>query len=536
MKKRLYKWHRILSMLIALPLVLWAGSGFMHPLMTSIRPKIATQNLPVLAVDFSRIKVGLKETLDKNGISRIKNFRLVHIGGNWFYQVKIPGQNELLYFSTDKGKRLPKGDVLYARYLAGQFLGGVRKEQGTKSKELIANSQQLTATSDCCAAATETAMGITGSTRILAVKPVTGFTPEYKSVNRLLPVYKVFFNRDDDLRIYVETGHDRFALAVDNNRERFDRWFGWFHTWTWLDGFGHVQVIAMGLIMLVIFATSLIGLWLFFSTKSKKTDHVVVKARRWHRYTAVSISLFTLLFSLSGFLHIAAKWNPDELHKVFVADTFSTHKMNLSFSALKQHIPDSMQITNVGLVKMNTGDYWQVATKSRESGVLSSESKRPMAEMQAAMPETFYLSCADLKPLSGGEKMYAAYLAQRLLMQEEQSAHSQQPTATFPITRFGNEYNFADKRLPVWVVTFKNGEQYYVETSSGHLASKVSAADLLEGYSFALLHKHHFMDWGGKTVRDLSTLFWAGAQIFMVIFGLVLFYRIQTQKRKKTSV
>ncbi|MBE7178654.1 MAG: hypothetical protein INR69_19800, partial [Mucilaginibacter polytrichastri] len=224
MKKKLYIWHRRLSVIIALPLVLWAGSGFMHPLMTSIRPSIATQKIPVVPLDTSRIKLTLPEIMRKNSIGEIGNFRLVHFGDNWFYQVKTPGQNKLQYFSADKGIRLRNGDALYARYLARTFLTGEISEPGSKSNDRISNNNQLKTTYDCCAAAAETAMGLTGDSRILAVKPVTDFTPEYKPVNRLLPVQKVFFDRDDDLRIYVETAHDRFALAMDNNREWFDKW------------------------------------------------------------------------------------------------------------------------------------------------------------------------------------------------------------------------------------------------------------------------------------------------------------------------
>jgi len=36
MRKNIYKWHRTLSLIIALPVVRWAASGFMHPIMTNI--------------------------------------------------------------------------------------------------------------------------------------------------------------------------------------------------------------------------------------------------------------------------------------------------------------------------------------------------------------------------------------------------------------------------------------------------------------------------------------------------------------------
>ncbi|MBE7176239.1 MAG: hypothetical protein INR69_07555 [Mucilaginibacter polytrichastri] len=519
-KKNLYRWHRILSLIIALPLVLWAGSGFMHPLMTSIRPQVATQTLPVFPADILKIKVSLQEALKKNNISRIENFRLIHIRDNWFYQVKLPERDEPLYLSADKGRLLPNGDAVYAGFLAREFLSGP-----TNSPQIV-NSPRKFGGDDCCAAATAAALGVSGDVRILAAKPVTRFGGEYKSVNRFLPARAVWFDRDDDLRVYVETAHDRFALAVDKNRERFDRIFGWFHTWTWMDGFGKAQVVLIGLIMTTIFSTSLIGLYLFFSSTSKKGDHKLVKARRWHRFTAVTISLFTLFFSLSGFLHIAAKWKPDDREKHFVRDRFSGNALNPDLAALQKIAGEKGLLSNLSLVNYAGKACWRLELTDKHKSN-SPQNGNAMADRRSAIAETIYVNCADGRVILPGEKGYAKELALRL-----SGYAAGDVTHVAAVTRFGEAYNFADKRLPVWEVGFRNGERWFVETSSGHLASRISRGDLLEGYSFALLHKHHFMDWGGKTVRDISTLFWAGAQIFMVIFGLILFSRIRKQKQK----
>ena len=63
------------------------------------------------------------------------------------------------------------------------------------------------------------------------------------------------------------------------------------------------------------------------------------------------------------------------------------------------------------------------------------------------------------------------------------------------------------------------------------LSVKVDDTDLYEGYSFALLHKHHFMDFGGKGLRDFSTMFWAMAQIAVVTIGLILWRKASKKKR-----
>ncbi|HTD93315.1 MAG TPA: hypothetical protein VK644_05875, partial [Chitinophagaceae bacterium] len=64
------------------------------------------------------------------------------------------------------------------------------------------------------------------------------------------------------------------------------------------------------------------------------------------------------------------------------------------------------------------------------------------------------------------------------------------------------------------------------------LAARVTGGDITEGYSFALFHKHHFMDFAGKTTRDISTMFWAGMQVAMVTVGLILWRRSRRRRSK----
>jgi Ca2+/Na+ antiporter len=57
--------------------------------------------------------------------------------------------------------------------------------------------------------------------------------------------------------------------------------------------------------------------------------------------------------------------------------------------------------------------------------------------------------------------------------------------------------------------------------------------ELVEGYSFALFHKHHYMDFAGKTTRDISTMIGAALQIMMVIIGLIFYFKWRKRKTKK---
>lgn len=511
MRKKLYQLHRRLSIIIAIPVLLWAISGFMHPIMTNIRPAIATQGIPPVPIDSARIHFPLGEALRKHHIDSILNFRLVHIDTNWFYQVQPGGQAVPLYISCTNGNVLTAGDWLYAQYLARQFLEGPAVYRTAVGGGVVNGSH------DCCGAATETVLNPAKGAKVANVSMVHVYDNEYKSINRLLPVYRVSFDRPDGIRVYVETTQDRFSFAMDNRRAVFDEIFRLFHTWGWLDFPGKGRLAVEMLVALTALFTAVLGIYIFFTTRSPRgAANGLVKARRNHRITAIVAALFTLMWTFSGSFHAFSKFRDDVRDRYFVSTHFAADKVDCNWARLQSVCPQP--VMNISMVEMDRAAYWRVAMMPEKVAV----HKDLMKDARAALPPVVYVSTADYSVLSDGDKHYAAWMATQFSRRSVGEIRS-----VTPVTAFGDEYNFTDKRLPVWKVSYDAGghERWYVETSSGRLASKVDDRMVVEGYSFSVFHKHHFMDWGGKTVRDASTMFWAFMQVVLVSFGLVLWFK-----------
>ncbi len=527
-RKNIYKWHRTISLIIAIPVCLWAISGFLHPIMTNIRPKVATQWLMPVAIDSNKITVPLQTALTQNGIDSFQTFRIVHINNDYFYQVKLNNKIELQYYSTLTGKLLANGDWLYAQYLAKQFLEGQKKDS-SNHKAFNTNIIPITASHDCCNAATNFILnGKTGS-KVKSVDYVQAFDKEYNSINRLLPVYRVEFDREDGIRIFVETGQDRFATAIDNNRYAFTLFFQLIHNMGWLDFLGNGRLVIEVILSILTFLTSLIGIYIFFTTKSKKVvGNDKVTARRNHRYTSVFISLFTLLFSFSGGFHAFSKFKEDVRDKYFIQNNFAVNQINFNFSQLKSVA--KQPITNINLVRINGSNYWQVTTNSTSKKPTTSlKGKDMMKDMSVPPPSNIYISTNKGSVLIDGEKQYANFLATSFSNHLETEIK-----ATTVITKLEKEYNFTDKRLPVWKVqyTTNHNERFYVETLTGKLSKKTDDTDIWDALSFNFLHKHHFMDFAGKGWRDFSTMFWAASQIAMVVIGLILYFKTRKKNNK----
>lgn len=451
----------------------------MHPIMTNIRPAVVTQVYAPGIVDSARLRVWLPldTVLRRRHIDSIAAVRLVHIDTNWFYQVRpVGGGAAPMYVSCTNGKVLPMGDWLYAQWLARYFLegGGSHGVSGPVD--------------DCCGAATDAVLHPARGAAVGNVSLLTAFDNEYKSINRLLPVYRVDFERADGIRVYVETGQDRFSFAMDRRRVVFDGFFRICHLWGWLDWLGRGRMVVEVLVAFTAFFTAVLGIWIFFTTRRRTKG-----ARWWHRLTAIVAVLFLLMWSFSGGYHAFTKL-VGAPEPVAPAAHFAVAGLGLDWGKLGAVVGRPM--TNMGVVRIGEKVYWRVCVKG---GGLC------------------YVGVGDYQVLPDGDKEYAMWLASRFVRGGVKAEW---------VTAFDEEYNFAFKRLPVWKVsTASPGHSgVYVETCSGDLAARMDNASYAEGYSFAMFHKHHFMDWGGKKVRDASTIWWASLQVILVLVGLFLFF------------
>jgi len=537
--KSIYRWHRRLSLIIALPVVLSAGSGILHPIMTNIRPAVATQGLTALAVDGSALRVSIEMALDSNHIDSVSRVRLVHIDSNWFYQVQRWGDDVPVYLSAKNGHKLYQGDWLYAQWLARQFLEGPGPRGAGAAGAIVRTASVSNDEPDCCNEATSSVLNAGGS-RIVGAVRLTDFDEEYNEVNRLMPVYRVAFDRPDGIRIYVETTQDRYAFAVDNRRAAFNRIFEYIHTYEWLNFLGKGRYVVMFLLIGLAFVTTVLGIYIFYSTSGRWVPgNSYVRARRNHRYTAIVISLFTLAFTFSGAYHALSKLK-DVVRVQYVA-RFAPLGLRPDVAALAAVAGGP--VSGLSVVNVDGSLFWRVrvfggaggAGGAGPAGGVDGAGGKPykkdlMRDMRASEPTIAYVRVSDGRLLPDGEQRYARWLAGQF------SGHPEnQVVAATLVTKFDRDYNFTDKRLPVWRVDYpvNHHERYYVETSSGMLAARVDDLDAIEGYSFALLHKHEFLGGLGKGVKDFSTIFWAAAQILLVTLGLVLWVRQRRRVRRR---
>jgi hypothetical protein len=471
----LMRWHRRAGIVACIGVLAWSLSGISHPLMTRLQPRPATQAPPAQSLDLSGA-LPLAQVLERQRIAEIAAFRVVRLDDAQYYQVTLPGQPVRFYFSIEDGSILPQGDRQYAERLARHFTGDY-------------------------------------SAGVIDAEVVTQFDDDYPSVNRLLPAWRIRFAREDRLRAYVDTGSSRLGTLTDGRKAVLATWFRTLHTWEFAGEANVLRVSAMTALLASAFFAALAGLWLYAVRWRSLSPRPTL--RRWHRGIAIAVSLSTLLFAFSGAWHAWQSWQRDVAPlplngERFAAEAFGAFPLSHGSAPVREAAGSAV----------GAEPAWRVAYIAQEGRSQTAGEHAAHGAAHAASPLALrYVSARTGAVLPDGEHERAVHIARR-------AAGEQPVLGVEPVTRFGGEYGFVFKRLPVQRVTMTDGVRYYVETSSGEIAARIDGADAREGWTFAYLHKwdglKHLV---GADARDAIVALFALGNASTAALGLALFLR-----------
>jgi hypothetical protein len=473
-KQNFYKWHRILGLTALIPVIMWTLSGLSHPLMSNwFRPTITRE---VYKPEHKELKpnLSIQQVLDKHGIASFINFGLVNFNNQTYYQV-LGKDSVSNYYSATNGEVLKDGDKQYATYLARYF-----------TQDSTSNVKNITLQKT--------------------------FDGHYQPINHLLPVWKVAFDRPDGMDVYVETGQSRMGTFNNNTRKAMLALFEQLHTWAFLADIGGEQfrIIVLLIIVGILFLSLLSGLtvyglfWKKFKTaqQNRKADNRKDTrfVHRFHRQIGLIVSFVMLTFITSGAFHLIVLFhNIKPAGQVYIQ---LINRKDLAFSNLQLPLADSA-IKNISLIKYEDSIYYQVSDFKKN---------------------TTYFNATSGKQLTNGDMKYAEWLANFYRVAPGiQKVNGK--VQTTQIRQFDNEYGFINKRLPVQKVRYPTGENWYIETTTSQLATKVAGIDRAEGLSFIFLHKYFGMSWAGKNIRDIVSMLAALGVLVVSLFGFAAFIK-----------
>ncbi|MFA5494386.1 MAG: hypothetical protein WC247_06380 [Porticoccaceae bacterium] len=446
------RWHRLLGWAGGAALILFGLSGLSHPLMTWFGPQQAVFFPP--QGQFSSADIAaIPQVLAANGIDRPQLVKVVPTARGSMLQVTHDGGIQRQYFSLADGREYPGFDRRHGEWLARHYTG-------------------------------------LADTPIRAMTLQTTFDNAYPAVNRLLPVWRVDFDSDDNLTAFVHTELNALASLTNDTRTLQQTIFQTFHSWRWLD---HVEPARVA--VLLVLATALAAMCLTGMAMALTLPRRALGGqRRWHRALAYGLWLPLLAFALSGLFHLlhnAGGGGPQLLTYAAPVEI-----AGLGTATAPIEVPAERPLNSITLVTGPGGRLLyrldepagnpahHVGHHARFDGTPTS---RPARLVDAATGAPSPLTDEDLA------RFFAATHLDLAPGRIEGSAI---------VTQFGPDYDFRNKRLPVWRVDHPGGTAF-IDPANGALVDHVDGADRLEGLSFSHLHKWNFLTpLTGRQIRD----------------------------------
>jgi hypothetical protein len=158
------------------------------------------------------------------------------------------------------------------------------------------------------------------------VRKIDQFTDEYPSVNRLLPVYRVAFKREDGLVVFVYTETSVLAGVNNELKTQLQQIFRVVHSGSGLGAIHEgLRVVLMGGLLLTVLGTALAGVALLSGIRRSKPAPGV---KHWHRGGAYVLSLPLLALAVSGLWHLLQNAGPKPPSNLRLSAPMKVDQMN----------------------------------------------------------------------------------------------------------------------------------------------------------------------------------------------------------------
>lgn len=471
--------HRLLAVSGAVGLLLWGGSGLVHLVMTNSGPQPTVFAPPVRAIDLSTARP-LAETLAAAGIERAAAVRVVAAQDGILLQVTETADRPRRYFRLETGEELPGHDAVQAEFLARHYLGA---DEPLRSIEWMDE-----------------------------------FSDAYPWVNRLLPVYRVEFDRPDHLSAFVYTETGVLAAVTNDYKQVLQTAFAWLHTWSWFPQ--QAEWIRVGLILFLVgslFSLCFSGSVLLLGVRGRAAGSL---ARRLHRRASWLLVLPLLMLSGSALFHLLAFAGVTPGRSLTLSSPIAVAGASFPIHEQWREISRGLDVSSVSIVEDGQGRILYRLGLARGRGPTPATAFEIRNARFDGVPKTgpaVYVDAKSGEVVTQGDRELAVALGERFTGLGPEKLEGAQL-----LTRFGLSYDFRNKRLPVWQLDYGEplNASIFVDTTTGVLADRLEAKDVPERFVFSFLHKWNFLRPFGRLVQSVvAAVVVAASMVLMAGLG-----------------
>lgn len=498
MKTFFIKWHNALIWFGLASLLIWALSGISHPLMAWFGPQ-AVKSMPPSLTMTTDNALAVQTIIRQHRLGKATIAKMVPTQDGPMLQVTEQSDNNTVqrrYFSLADQQEKRGYDAQQARWLASYYTGLPADNIGQVSR-------------------------------------IDSFSSDYPWVNRLLPVYRVSFTGDEGLSAYVYTETNALASLNNSLKQTMQGFFQQLHTWKFLDATGFGRVLLVGLLMLILAAMAVTGLMLVLTIARRPIQQ---PSRRWHRILAYTLWLPLLAWPASGFYHLLQAQYVDSVAGIRLGDPVDLQKW-LAQSVeqtqwqrdFTQAVDGVGQLNAVSLVHDQHNHFYRLSLSNMEDKAVSRQAR---FDGQAAEKSVLYID-SQTGQLSQHTDRDQALALLASLKGDDIAYHD-----ISLVTRFGPDYDFRNKRLPVWQINLDDADQTYafVDPLTGILVDQNRQIDRWESLSFSLLHKwNHLFPLIGRQWRDGLIVLTLLVSLVLAGFGIQMHFARKARLKKQTA-
>jgi hypothetical protein len=500
-RPRLARWsmskHQWLALIGGISLFIWGLSGLAHIVMVLFGPQQVQFMPPMRAIDMAGV-TPVEQVLASAGIRKARAVKVVVGEDRNLLQVTETQQTPRRYFRLDSGTELPGEDARQAEFIARHFLAERRP--------------------------------------VAEIVHQTQFDADYPWVNRQLPVWRVRFAGDDRLTAYVHTETGSLAAVNNITKTRLQTVFRWLHSWEWVPPqLEWLRVIVITAMVGSLAALAITGILLLVAIRRGKR---LAGSKGWHRAMGYVLALPLLMFSISGVIHlvqaaferptsqmrlspsvdVAQARYPIERDWAEVAAGLDVNSLSLV------EAPDGRPLYRLGLAQpggaMPRGEHDHSAHAGHTMPMGDTAIRNARFDGVSPTGPALYVDAATGKAWADGDRALARALGRRF-----SGAPDSAITGMEIVTRFGPDYDFRNKRLPVWRIDYGApvNATLFVDTSTGVLADRTENWQKPERYIFSFIHKWNFLFPIGRVGLNIVVgVFIVLLLGFMAGIGLVL--------------
>ncbi|WP_081590373.1 PepSY domain-containing protein [Blastomonas sp. AAP53] len=500
-RPKLARWsmskHQWLALIGGVSLFIWGLSGMAHIFMVLFGPQQIEFMPPMRSVDMASAQP-VETVLAKAGIARASAVKVVVGKDANLLQVTQGAKAPRRYFALDTGAELAGQDARQAEFIARHYLKETRP--------------------------------------VAEIVHQTAFDADYPWVNRQLPVWRVRFAGDDRLTAYVHTETSSLAAVNNVTKTRLQTVFRWLHSWEWVPPqLEWLRVVVITAMVGSLAALAVTGILLLVAIRRGKR---LAGSKGWHRAMGYVLALPLLMFSISGIIHLVQAAIEAPASQLRMSPPVDVTGARYPIERDWAEVSAGLDINGLSLVEgpggrplyrlslaqpkgaMPKGEHDHSAHAGHQMPMGDTAMRNARFEGVSPTGPALYVDAATGTPWAEGDKALATALGRRF-----SGAPDSAITAMEVVTRFGPDYDFRNKRLPVWRIDYGApvNATLFVDTSTGVLADRTENWQKPERYIFSFIHKWNFLFPIGRVGLNVVV----GAFIvlllgFMAGIGLVL--------------